>query len=205
MKKKITVKTRKTSQVHFRLLPGVSSVTDTQHHREPMQIPAASCHLKLIPHWGWQFQSWLHQRKSKKLSPSHPAPSTAPHCKLFLLPDPWHRFYPTALYLGTEIIWLTHIPKVVLESNKASRVRLQKEPASLLRDSSPLALGKADFQGHTCITGGFLDSFGSKKAPSFRRQSVPTTFHSKVWASDRNRGSLTKPTPKGEKKNHWDV
>lgn len=65
-KKKITVETRKTSQIHFLQLPGVSSVTDTQHHREPIQIPAGLYYLKPVPYQGLAVQSWLHHTSEKE-------------------------------------------------------------------------------------------------------------------------------------------
>lgn len=64
--KKITVNTRKTSQIHFLQLPGVSSATDTQHHRQPIQIPAVLPYLKPIPYQGLTLQSWLHHTSEKE-------------------------------------------------------------------------------------------------------------------------------------------
>lgn len=198
-KKKITVKPRKTSQILFLLLPGVSSVTDTQHHSlckfQQLHIIWSLVHI-----WGWHLQSWLHHRERLK------------SCHLHTLPLPLHL---TASYFCLQIPG-TGLPKcsIFRHRNYMTNRHSQGGPGkwkgkqgktperatkSVVWQCPNRALGKANFQGHTCITGWLLESSGSKKAPSFRRQSVPTTFHRKVWASNRSRGSLTKPTPKEKK------
>lgn len=55
------------------------------------------------------------------------------------------------------------VPKVVLESSKASRGRLQKEPASLLCDSFPLLLARQIFKDVPASLVDFWRVLGPKK------------------------------------------
>lgn len=125
-KKSQQVRARKTSQVLSPLLPRVSSVTNAQPCRKPMQDTAASCHLKPISHQWLTLPILVPLDSREKAITFTPCPSTGDQCKLFLLSESWHRFYLTALYLGTEITSIADIHKMILENNKASRIRLQK-------------------------------------------------------------------------------